>query len=423
MQAPHDNRPGRAPTWRSRIVGHGDADPQTLVAHPLNWRAHPRNQRRAMAGVLGEVGWVQDVIVNRRTGRILDGHLRVALALERGEAPVPIVEVDLREDEERVILATFDPLGAMANGDADAVQDLLARVTAEEAAVADLLGRLAAAHPATPDLRADPDAVPEPPPEPVSRPGDCWTCGPHRVWCGDAQDAAAVAGLFPDGPAGWMWTDPPYGIAYTGKTPAGLTIAGDAADGLEPLLHESFRAADAVLAPGTSIFVAHPAEPQSLGFGAAFLAAGWHWHQTLTWVKDTLVLGHSDFHYRHEPILYGWKPGRAHGWYGGRAEDSLFALPRPAASREHPTMKPVALIAAQLALTTRPGDLGYDPFAGSGSTLIAAEQLGRRCVAVEIGPRYADVIVQRWQNATGGTATLADGGRTFAQMQEVRHRR
>ena len=328
-----------------------------------------------------------------------------------------------REDEERVVLATFDPLGAMADGDAGALQDLLTRVTTADAAVADLLGRLAAAHPPTPELHADPDAVPEPLPEPVSQHGDCWTCGPHRVWCGDARDGAAVAALLLDGPPGWMWTDPPYGVAYTGKTRAGLTITGDTPDGLEPLLRESFHAADAVLAPGAPIFVAHPAGPQSLIFGAAFGALGWHWHQTLTWVKDTWVLGHSDFHYRHEPILYGWKPGRPHAWYGGRAEDSIFEWPRPAASREHPTMKPVALIAAHLALTTRPGDLGYDPFAGSGSTLIAADQLGRRCVAVEIDPHYADVIVQRWQNATGDTATLAGDRRTFAEITTVRHGR
>ena len=150
------------------------------------------------------------------------------------------------------------------------LQDLLTRVTTEDAAVADLLGRLAAAHPPTPELHADPDAVPEPLPQPVSQHGDCWTCGPHRVWCGDARDGAAVAALFLDGPPAGCGPTRPTGSPTPAKRARDSRSPAIRADGLEPLLRESFHAADAVLAPGAPIFVAHPAGPQSLIFGAAF---------------------------------------------------------------------------------------------------------------------------------------------------------
>ena len=414
---PHD--PPFTEPWRNRIVGRDSVPPESLTANPRNWRAHPRAQRRALAGVLGQVGWVQDVIVNRRTGHILDGHLRVALAVERGEAAVPIVVVDLTPEEEAVVLATFDPLGAMAATDGAALQALLTTVETEDAAVRTLLGRLAQegerGQPA-----GDPDAVPPLAPQPTSEPGDLWGCGDHRVLCGDATDPAVVARAVDGEPAEWCWTDPPYGVGYAGKTPAALRLEGDEPDTVAALLRDAFAAVDRVLAANAPLFVAHPAGPLSHTFGAAFLAVGWQWHATLIWVKNRFVLGRGDFHYRHEPILYGWKPGRSHAWYGGRDRDSVFEVARAAANRDHPTAKPVALITAQLQPTTLPGSLGLDPFAGSGSTLIAADQLGRRCAAVEIDPRYVDVAVRRWEACTGGSATLAQDGRTFAAITEAR---
>jgi DNA modification methylase len=172
----------------------------------------------------------------------------------------------------------------------------------------------------------------------------------------------------------------------------------------------------------TPIYIASPAGPLSVQFSLAFEAAGWHLHQTLVWVKDALVLGHADHQYRHEPILYGWR-GKGRPWYGGRDQSSVFEVARPKRSIEHPTMKPVALVEAQLRNSSARGALGYDPFCGSGTTVIAAERLGRRCAAVELDPRYVDAAVQRWEQYTGQSARLHDDGQAFAEIEEARRGR
>ena len=253
----------------------------------------------------------------------------------------------------------------------------------------------------------------------MSRPGDLWQLGEHRVLCGDATVEDEVQRLFRTKRARWMWTDPPYGVEYEGGTSDRLTIANDDAAGLPGLLSAAFGHADAVLARGAPIYCASPAGKLSLVFGRAFEEVGWHFHQTLVWVKDGFVLGRSDYHYRHEPVLYGWKPP-GHRWYAGRSQDTIFELPLPRSSPDHPTTKPVALVEAHLRNSSRRGSVGYDPFLGSGTTLIASERLGRRCYAMELEPRYVDVAVRRWQRFAGRDAVLDGDGRTFAEAEAVR---
>lgn len=409
--------------WANRIVGHGTVAPQSLNAHPANWRLHGKVQRQALATALDRVGWVQDVIVNRTTGRMIDGHLRVALALERGEPEIPVLYVALDETEESLMLATLDPIAALAGTDDEVLARLLGQLEAEDAAVQELLRTVAEAtgvvfdEPA--DGRTDPDALPELARTIVSRTGDLWQLGEHRILCGDATAEVDVQRLFGSERAQWLWTDPPYGVDYAGGTSEHLTIANDDAAGLPALLASAFAQADRVLAPGSPIYCAAPAGRLFLVFGRAFEDAGWHLHQTLVWLKDSLVLGHSDYQYRHEPLLYGWKPpGRR--WFAGRAETSVFECPRPQASPEHPTVKPVALAEAQLRNSSLRGALGYDPFLGSGSTLLAAERLGRRCYGLELEPRYTDVAVRRWQTFAGREAVLAGDGRSFSALEAVR---
>ena len=398
-------QPQQTHAWRSRIVGQGAADPASLTPHPQNWRAHPARQRAALTGVLEEVGWVQQVVVNRRTGHLLDGHLRVETARARGEAVVPVVYVDLAEAEERLVLATLDPIGALAQADGPALAALLAEVSTASEGVSQLISALARdADVATP--QADPDHLPPSAPAAVSRPGDCWELGPHRVWCGDARNPASVGELFAAEPATWLCSDPPYGVDYVGRTPDRLRIRHDDSAGLRALLAGLFAAADGVLADGAAIYLTHPAGPGAAVFQAAVQAVGWTWHQTLIWAKDAFVLGHSDYHYQHEPILYAWKGSRA-TWYGDRAQASLLSIPRPRRQADHPTAKPVALVATLLRNSAAPGSLGFDPCLGSGTTLIAADGLGRRCYGCEIDPRYVDVAMRRWQALTGGAATLA----------------
>lgn len=264
-------------------------------------------------------------------------------------------------------------------------------------------------------LAGDPDDVPPLPAEPVSRPGDIWLLDQHRIACADSTDAEAVARVTDGALASCLWTDPPYGVAYVGGTKDALTIRNDDADGLDALLQRAFAAVDPVLSAGAALYLAHPTGALSMTFMHRFVAQGWRFHQTLVWVKDSLVPGHSDYQLRHEGVLFGYKPasgrrGRgARGWYGGNDATSVFEVPRPKASPDHPTSKPVALVAAMIRNSSRSGEIVLDPFLGSGSTLIAAQQLGRRCVGIELDPRYADVAVRRWEQVTGKSARRENG--------------
>ena len=276
-------RPDSGTNWRSRITGHGEADPTTLLPHPQNWRRHGAQQRAGLTAVLDRVGWVQDVIVNRRTGRLVDGHLRVALACDRADPVIPVVYVDLEEDEEAFVLSTLDPLAAMAQADAEALTALL-RSVGEEAddAVGNLLTQIAAdAGAGVEELRTgltDPDDAPLLPPTPVTRPGDLWELDGHRFLCGDATCPADADGVLNGERATWIWTDPPYGVAYQGRTRDRLTLENDAAEGRRALLDAAFQVADERLTKGAPIYVAHSAGPLALTFGAAFQAAGWQLH-------------------------------------------------------------------------------------------------------------------------------------------------
>ncbi len=256
----------------------------------------------------------------------------------------------------------------------------------------------------------DPEAIPPLPGEPVTRPGDLWLLGDHRVLCGDATRPDDVLKVMGEEKASCVWTDPPYGVEYVGGTADKLTIQNDHPDGLDTLLAGAFAAVDPVLADGAAIYVAHPTGPLAMTFMSNFVARGWRFHQSLVWVKDSLVPGHSDYQMRHEGVLFGYKAAQgrrgrgARGWYGANSATSVFEVPRPKASPDHPTSKPVELIARMLRNSSKTGEIILDPFLGSGSTLIAAERLGRRCVALELDPRYVDVAVRRWEAFSGETA-------------------
>jgi site-specific DNA-methyltransferase (adenine-specific) len=258
---------------------------------------------------------------------------------------------------------------------------------------------------------------------PRTKAGDLWQLGEHRVLCGDATSAGDVERLLAGDRATCMWTDPPYGVAYEGKTARALTIANDASDGLAALLGGAFTQATAALEPGAPVYVCRPSGREGVAFFNAFTGAGWQLHQELVWVKDSMVLGHSDYHYRHETILYGWSAGpgrsgrgrhRGSRWRGGNDATSVFDIPRPKASRSHPTSKPVELVMTMLANSTNVGDSVYEPFAGSGSTLMACERLARRSLAIEIDPRYCDVVLRRWERFSGQLAQLVDRAAALA---------
>jgi DNA modification methylase len=264
----------------------------------------------------------------------------------------------------------------------------------------------------------DPELIPDLAMTPRVAVGDRWALGSHELICGDAQDESTVARLMGDSRADALVTDPPYGVAYEGGTKRRLRMANDTRDGLRELLTGAFRAADAVLNPGAPLYVFHPAGRNSLIFAEAFCGQGWDLRQGLVWVKEHFVLGRSDYHFAHEPLLFGYKPaergrlGRGgRGWFGGNAASSVLYARSPHANPEHPTAKPVSLIETLLRNSTRRGYIVLDPFLGSGSTLIAAERLGRRCVGIELDPKYADVAIRRWEQASGQVAERIDQSR------------
>ncbi len=265
--------------------------------------------------------------------------------------------------------------------------------------------------------KADTDEIPTRPARPRSRPGDLYVLGDHRLVCGDATDAATVTRLMGKAHATQLLTDPPYGVNYVGKTRDRLRIASDDVNGTASLLDGAFSNADRVLEDGAAIYVFHPAGSNAMLFLEA-IAARWDLQQLLVWMKDSMVLGHADYHYAHEPIAYARKAatgrrGRgAGGWYGGDARTTVLEVPRPKASREHPTAKPVELLSRLIANSSIPGDVVLDPFLGSGSTLIACEGLHRRSFSIEIDPGYVDVAMSRWERFTGRKARRYRKGKT-----------
>ena len=409
---------GLSTPWRNRIVGSGEADPVELVPNALNWRTHPQAQRRALAGSLDEIGWVQQILVNRATGRVVDGHARIEEAISRHEPVVPVLYVQLTEDEERLVLSSLDPIGAMATADREKLAELLRDLTPTDDGLQALLDALADRHGIRQLGLTDPDDQPHESEhsEIFVKAGDVFQLGQHRILCGDSTNPADVAKLMAGAEAECLWTDPPYGIEYVGKTAEQLTIQNDGADRSDAVILRAFRAAP--MAPSARFYIAAPAGPRHVAFHEAVQAVGWRIHQELVWSKGSIVLGHSDYHYSHEPILYGYVPGpgrpgrgRHEGtkWYGDHAQSSVLEYPKPVASLDHPTMKPVGLVSQCLANSTARGDLVFDCFLGSGTTLIAAEQLGRRCFAMEIEPAYVQVAIKRWEAFTGKTAERVDG--------------
>lgn len=383
----------------------------------------------AVARSLDRFGQRKPIVVRKADGVIVAGNHTWQAAKSLGWDQIAVVWTDDDDDTMRAYaladnrtaeLGGYDE-GALAElialvGDADAT--LLLDAGWSEDAVADLLDRLDTGLPDVPP----PDDAPESPKIPFSTPGDVWVLGSHRVVCGDATDVGAYDAILGDDRADCVWTDPPYGVAlYEGMSPEdakkmrkrtdGLTVANDAltADGLADFLRVSLGATSAVVKPGGAWYVAAPSGDLFFQF-ATVLKELEVWRHTLAWVKDIFVMGRADYHYRHESIFYGWQPGGAHQWYGGRDKDTVLEVPRPRVNKEHPTMKPIELIVRCLNNSVPRGGLVLDPFGGSGSTLMACEYTGRKARLIELDPRYADVICRRWQEFTGAKPVLEATG-------------
>jgi site-specific DNA-methyltransferase (adenine-specific) len=260
----------------------------------------------------------------------------------------------------------------------------------------------------------DPDDAPEVQAEAISKPGDVWVMGRHRLLVADSTSLDDVERLMAGQLADLLLTDPPYNVNYQGKTKSKLEIKNDTmGDGdFRQFLRDAFAAADAVMKPGAVFYIWH-ADVESVNFRGACADVGWQARQGLIWVKNSLVLSRQDYHWKHEPCIYGWKDGAGHLWAADRKQTTVLEFDRPSKNIEHPTMKPVALFEYQLLNNTKGGDVVLDLFGGSGTTLIAAEKNGRVARLMELDPRYADVIVRRWQAFAGQSAILEATGEPF----------
>jgi DNA modification methylase len=400
---------------RSPVVGSvEEAELARLREWPENPRTISDERLRALQRAMvsdREMLWARPLL-HLPDGTVFAGNMRLRAARELGWDTIPALEVDLSADEARVWALRDN--NAYGEWDEPALAEILAELAERGVDVA--LGGFAdrdldriLAHLEPP---ADPDAAPDlDPGRPRSRPGEVYELGRHRLLCGDASAAAALAELFAGERAACVWTDPPYGVDYVGKTSRKLRIRNDDGDAGE-LLGRALEAVSEQLLESAPFYVCAPGGMMGTRFRLALEKAGWRLHQTLAWVKQTIVLARLDHQPQHEEILYGWAPGRAgrpgrgrhpgSRWRGGNNVSSVFSYDRPARSEVHPTMKPVGLIQAQLLNSTVRGDVVVDLFAGSGSTLIACEQTGRRCLAVELDPAYCDVIQRRYWEYTGG---------------------
>jgi len=396
-----------------------------LIPYVNNSRKHSDEQVAQIAASIKEFGWTNPILVDGANG-IIAGHGRLMAARKLGMEAVPVIELaHLSEPQRKALIIADNKLAMNAEWDNDLLMLELGELL-EGGFDLDLLGfgkdeldALLSPTEATEGL-TDEDAVPEPPAVPVTVLGDVWLLGRHRVMCGDSTSVSDLEKLT-DGQLVDMWlTDPPYNVAVQGGNHGdpgrknGLKIMNDKMPDEEfrQFLRDAYVSADTVMKPGAVFYIWH-ADSEGYNFRGAAKDAGWAVRQCLIWKKSSIVMGRQDYHWKHEPCLYGWKEGAGHLWATDRKQTTILEFDRPSRNGEHPTMKPVALFEYQLLNNTKGGDIVLDSFGGSGTTLIAAEKNGRVARLMELDPKYCDVIIKRWQDFTGKTATLESTGQPF----------
>lgn len=396
----------------------------TLVEHPLNPNKHPEGQLDRLAEVIRGNGWRQPITVSDRSGYIVKGHGRYQAAKRAGFTEVP-VEVQHYENEaaEMADMLADNRIAELAEMDMGALNDALSALQVEDPAALPLSGyteqEWAELRAGLDDLQAgtetetDLDDVPEvdEAAEPVTKSGDVWHLGQHRLLCGDSTLPSSFAELLRGEEADMMVTDPPYNIDYEGKTKEKLKIQNDhMSDGdFYSFLGAFYASTLAVLKAGAAFYIWH-ADREGLNFRKALTDAGGVLRQTLIWNKNAITLGRLDFQWKHESCLYGWKEGASHRWFSDRCQSTVIDMPKPARSELHPTMKPVALFEYLMGCSSQPGDVVLDPFGGSGTTAMACEHTGRVARLVELNGRYCDAIVKRFQGAFPGVKVWLERG-------------
>jgi len=381
-----------------------------LIPYAKNSRTHSEAQVAQIAGSIKEFGFNNPVLIDEDNG-IIAGHGRVMAAQKLGLQAVPCIRLAHLSDTQRKAYVIADNRLALNAGWDDQMLTLeLQELDGEDFDLsllgfeADELNALLNPIKETEGL-TDEDAVPDVPEEPKTKPGDIYQLGRHRLMCGDSTSIDAVEKLMDGQLADILITDPPYNVAYEGSN--GLKIKNDdmGDDQFRQFLRDAFVAADTVMKSGAVFYIWH-ADSEGYNFRGACKDTNWTVRQCLIWNKDALVMGRQDYHWKHEPCLYGWKEGAGHLWATDRKQTTILEFKKPKRNDVHPTMKPVELIEYQLLNNTKGQDIVLDLFGGSGSTMIAAEKNGRTARLMELDPKYCDVIVKRWEDFTGQKAEL-----------------
>jgi DNA modification methylase len=397
-----------------------------LIPRVTNPRTHTPEQVAQVAASMQEFGWTNPILVGSDND-IIAGHARLLAARQLGINDVPVIQLGHLSEAQRRALVIADNQLALNAGWSE--ENLHLELQALQEADFDLqlvgfddeeLARLLAAEDATEALN-DEDTVPDAPEAPITRPGELWNLGDHKLLIGDATRHADVDRLMGNDTADLVFTDPPYNCAYEGYTDEHLTIQNDRMSDVDygQFLADAFQSYRSIVKPGASLYVCHPSSWQR-EFQNAMEAAGFEIRCQIIWAKNTFAWGFGRYKFQHEPIFCSHVAGQTDAWYGDKSQSTLWQANKPAANRLHPTMKPVELIERALVNSSKAGDICADFFGGAGSTLIGCERLGRQARLMEIDCRYAQVIIVRWQEHCGKVATLDGDGRAFAEIAQRR---
>lgn len=399
--------------------------PGQLTPYVNNARTHSQEQIDQIAASIKEFGFVNPILVDER-GVIVAGHGRLAAAHKLGMSQVPVIFLKhLTEIQRRGLIIADNRIAMNAGWDEELLKIELEALQIEDFDL-DLLGF----DPTEidnilfsddEDTSEEDEAVPELPEEAISKPGDVWILGDHRVLCGDATVPADIEKLMNGQLADMVFTDPPYNVDYGNTAKDKIrgksrTILNDnLGDAFAQFLHDAIT--NMLMVNKGALYVCmSSSELHTLQ--SAFILAGGKWSTFIIWAKNTFTLGRSDYQRQYEPVLYGWKDGNDRYWCGARDQGDVWFIKKPHKNTLHPTMKPVELVERAIKNSSKSHDIVLDSFGGSGSTLIACEKLGRQCRMLELDPKYVDVIVRRWEEFTGKSAIHAETGSAFAKSTE-----
>ena len=388
-----------------------DVEIEKLKPYKNNARTHSDEQIEKIAKSMKEFGFINPVLVDGNLN-VIAGHGRILGAKKLGMKEVPCLFIeDLTEEQKRAYIIADNRLAEDAGWDKE-----LLKIELEDLKNMNFDITLTGFELEDFDFSMDETEVIEDefdetvPEEPTSKKGEIYKLGKHFLMCGDSTDINDVEKLMNGVKADMLLTDPPYNVDYEGGT--GLTIQNDNMDDetFREFLRVSFFNANSVMKEGAVFYIWH-ADSEGYNFRGACHDIGWKVRQCLIWCKNTLVMGRQDYHWKHEPCLYGWKEGASHLWASDRKQTTVLEFDRPSVSKEHPTMKPVGLFDYLIKNNTNKDDIVLDLFAGSGTSIIACEQNGRIAYSMELDPKYVDVIISRWEKLTGQQAERIENGK------------